>query len=183
MVVAKKFLLWHYRAISHTPVQAFPFGLSTVPVEFTIVARGQTDGFAEGYKDPSVPRQLVGLDRILSNLSPACTNSGNYLSGPRLARQHGKSELDPKQVFDLIGYQFDLKDGKVRSTLDQWQTLTANIQELLTGWLNLCHQYQTSWPGQSMHLACHGRIWTHMPSHQQPSRPKWWRSCRTTHAG
>ena len=31
-----------------------------------------------------------------------------------------KSELDPKQVFDFVGYQFDLKEGKVRPTLDQW---------------------------------------------------------------
>ena len=29
-----------------------------------------------------------------------------------------------------------------------------------------------------MHSACHGRIWTHMPSHQQPSCAKWWRSSR-----
>ena len=28
-----------------------------------------------------------------------------------------KSELNPKQVFDFIGYQFDLKEGKVRPTL------------------------------------------------------------------
>ena len=44
-----------------------------------------------------------------------------------------KSELDPKQVFDFVGYKFDLKEGKVRPTLDLWQTLTAKIQELLTG--------------------------------------------------
>ena len=44
-----------------------------------------------------------------------------------------KSELDPKQVFDFVGYQFDLKEGKVRPTQERWQTLTAKIQELLTG--------------------------------------------------
>ena len=40
-----------------------------------------------------------------------------------------KSELDSKQVFDFVGYQFDLKEGKVRPTLERWQTLTAKIQE------------------------------------------------------
>ena len=35
-----------------------------------------------------------------------------------------KSELD---------YQFNLKEGKVRPFLDQWQTLTSKIQELLAG--------------------------------------------------
>ena len=43
-----------------------------------------------------------------------------------------KSELDPKQVFDFVGYQFDLKKGKVRPTLKCWQTLNAKIQKLLS---------------------------------------------------
>ena len=30
-----------------------------------------------------------------------------------------KSELDPKQIFDFVGYWFDLKEGKVRPTLDR----------------------------------------------------------------
>ena len=44
-----------------------------------------------------------------------------------------KSELDPKQVFNFVGYQFDWKEVKVRPTLDRWQTLTTKIGELLTG--------------------------------------------------
>ena len=44
-----------------------------------------------------------------------------------------KSELDPKQVFDFIGYQFHLKEGKVRPTLEHWQTLTTKIQTDLSG--------------------------------------------------
>ena len=42
-----------------------------------------------------------------------------------------KSELDPKQVFAFVGYQFDLKEGMVRSTLDLWQILRKKIRELL----------------------------------------------------
>ena len=45
-----------------------------------------------------------------------------------------KSELYPKPVFDCIGYQFDLKEGKVRPTIDCWQSLQTNIQELLSRW-------------------------------------------------
>ena len=44
----------------------------------------------------------------------------------------GKSKLNPKQVFDFVGFQFDLKEGKVRPTLDRWQTLTTKIRKLLT---------------------------------------------------
>ena len=43
-----------------------------------------------------------------------------------------KSELDPKQVLDFVGYQFDLKSGRVRPTQERWQTLQQKILELLT---------------------------------------------------
>ena len=42
-----------------------------------------------------------------------------------------KSELEPKQVFDFAGYQFDLRSGRVRPTPDRWQGLQDKIQELL----------------------------------------------------
>ena len=43
-----------------------------------------------------------------------------------------KSKLGPKQMFDFVGYQFYLRKGKVRSTLEHWQTLNLKIQQLLT---------------------------------------------------
>ena len=55
-----------------------------------------------------------------------------------------KSELDSTQVFDFVGYQFDLTEGKVRPTLDQWQTLKVKIQELLAGLTCLSHMPHTS---------------------------------------
>ena len=42
-----------------------------------------------------------------------------------------KSELEPKQVFDFVGYRFDLRSGRVRPTPDQWQSLQDKIQVLL----------------------------------------------------
>ena len=44
-----------------------------------------------------------------------------------------KSELDPKQVFNFVGYQFDLREGKVRPTPERWQTLTDKILSILSG--------------------------------------------------
>ena len=32
-----------------------------------------------------------------------------------------KSELEPKQDLDFVGYQFDLRSGRVRLTPDRWQ--------------------------------------------------------------
>ena len=42
-----------------------------------------------------------------------------------------KSELEPKQVFDFVGYQFDLRSGGVQPTPDCWQSLQEKIQRLL----------------------------------------------------
>ena len=37
---------------------------------------------------------------------------------------------------------------------------------------SLCHRFKTPRAGQWMHTVCPGKIWTHMPSHQQPSWAK-----------
>ena len=41
--------------------------------------RGQTDGFTERYKNPPVPRRLIGPGQIPPNLSPTYTNSSSSL--------------------------------------------------------------------------------------------------------
>ena len=51
--------------------------------------RGQTDGTAEGYKNPPVPRRLVDESHIPSKLSPAYTDVDSSLSGTRLAGEQG----------------------------------------------------------------------------------------------
>ena len=43
-----------------------------------------------------------------------------------------KSELVPKQVFDFVGYQFDLQAGQVQPTPDRWQSLQNKIWEILS---------------------------------------------------
>ena len=65
---------------------------------------GETDGHTQGYKDPPIPRRLVGESRIPPSLSPSHPNSG----------------------------QDDLRSGRVRPTPDQWQSLQGKIQTLLS---------------------------------------------------
>ena len=43
-----------------------------------------------------------------------------------------KSELEPKQVFNFVGYQFDLQSGRVRPTPDRWKSLQEKIPELIS---------------------------------------------------
>ena len=46
---------------------------------------GETDGHTQGYKDPPVPRRLVGESQIPTPLSPTHSNAGQDVPGPRLA--------------------------------------------------------------------------------------------------
>ena len=200
---------------------------------------GETDGHTQGYKDPPVPRRLVGESQIPPGLSPAYSRSSENMPGTRLAGEFGqvgtgtqadlrfcrlpdrpqgrsgpthtgpvaepsrqntrntvttglpspavhvsdrltnshrkassprpithetysvasqeqlagtgiiresdpysqipaptltmdKSELEPKQIFDFVGYQIDLKAGRVRPTPDRWQNLQDKILEILS---------------------------------------------------
>ena len=43
-----------------------------------------------------------------------------------------KSELEPRQKFDFVGYQFDLRSGRVRLTPDWWQNLQDKMLKLLS---------------------------------------------------
>ena len=45
----------------------------------------ETDGHTQGYKNPPVPRRLVGEIQIPQNLSPAYPNPNQNVPGPRLA--------------------------------------------------------------------------------------------------
>ena len=63
--------------------------------------RGQTDGFTEGYKNPPVPRRLVGESHISPNLSAAYTDLGNSLSRTKLAGEQGKVRTGSKTGFQL----------------------------------------------------------------------------------
>ena len=42
-----------------------------------------------------------------------------------------KSELEPMQIFNFVGYQFDLRAGRVRPTPGHWQNLQDKVLEML----------------------------------------------------
>ena len=54
---SRKYLRFHVQGKTYQ-FKALPFGLSTAPLEFTVVycKRGETDGHTQGYKDPPIPR-------------------------------------------------------------------------------------------------------------------------------
>ena len=86
---SRKYMRFHLQGRPYQ-FKALPFGLSTAPMEFTVVARGQNRGFSEGYKDPPVPRRLAGESLYPPHLSPAYSNPSHTLSGIRGAGEQGK---------------------------------------------------------------------------------------------
>ena len=65
--------------------------------------RGQTDGFTEGYKDPPVPRRLVGQSQIPPNPP---------LPRTRLADEQGEIRTGSKTGFQLHSLPFRPERGQ-----------------------------------------------------------------------
>ena len=124
---SRKYMRFHIQGQSYQ-FKALPFGLSTAPMEFTVVAKEV---------------KLIALQRgirihqYLDNWLMRATSHQTCLQHTQtlvaLCRELGwlvnkeKSELDPKQVFNFVGYQLDLREGAVRPTPECWQTLTDKI--------------------------------------------------------
>ena len=114
--------------------KALPFGLSTAPREFTMIAkevkwlalrRGirihqYLDDWLVRAKSPQVCLQHT------QKLMTLCKDLGWLVN-------EEKSELEPKQIFNFVGYQFDLEEGRVRPTQERWLALTDKIQSILSG--------------------------------------------------
>ena len=114
--------------------KALPFGLSTAPKEFTVVANEvKLMTLEKGI------RIHLYLDNWLVRARSHQTCLQHTQTLVALCQELGwlvnreKSELDPQQVFNFIGYQFDMKEGKVRLTPECWQALTDKIQTILSG--------------------------------------------------
>ena len=61
-----------------------PFGLATAPMEFTVVVKEVKLMAQHRYKNPPVPRRLVGQGHIPPNQSSACTDRDNLVLGTGL---------------------------------------------------------------------------------------------------
>ena len=112
--------------------RALPFGLSTAPMEFTIVVKEvKLMAQAKGI----LLHQYLHDWLIRSQTKEFCSYQTQALL--TLCQELGwvvnlhKSELDPKQVFDFVGYRYDLNRGVVLPTPQRWQILNDKIHFLL----------------------------------------------------
>ena len=129
---SRKYLRFHVQGRTYQ-FKALPFGLSTAPIEFTVLAKE--------VKLMAIHRGI----RIHQYLDDWLVRAKSYQiclqhtqSLVKICQELGwlvnleKSVLQPKQVFDFVGYQFDLRSGRVRPTPDRWQSLQDKIQTLLS---------------------------------------------------
>ena len=56
----------------------------------------------------------------------------NNVSATGLASELREPELEPKQDFDFVGYQFDLRSDRFQLTPDRWQNLQETMLKLLS---------------------------------------------------
>ena len=130
---SRKFMRFHFQGRSYQ-FKALPFGLSTAPIEFTVVAKEvklmalQRGIRIHQYLDDWLVRASSHETCLqhTQNLVVLCQDLGCLVNKE-------KSGLVPKQVFNFVGYQLDLKEGKVRPTPERWQALTDKIQSVLSG--------------------------------------------------
>ena len=129
---SRKHLRFHVGSQTYQ-FKALPFGLSTAPMEFTVIAKEvKLMAFRKGIRI----HQYLDDWLVRAKSHQVCLQHTQYLV--RLCQDLGwlvnleKSELEPKQVFNFVGYQFDLRAGRVRPTPDRWQSLREKISELLS---------------------------------------------------
>ena len=129
---SRKYMRFHLQGRSFQ-FKALPFGLSTAPMEFTVVTKEvklmalQKGIRIHQYLDDWLVRASTHYTCLqhTQTLITLCQELGWLVN-------REKSELVPQQVFNFVGYQFDLKVGRVRPTEERWQTLTDKIRSILS---------------------------------------------------
>ena len=129
---SRKYLRFHVQGQTYQ-FKALPFGLSTAPLEFTVIAKElKLMAIHRGIRI----HQYLDDWLVRATSHQACLQHTQSLV--KICQKLGwlvnldKSELVPKQIFDFVGYQFDLRAGRVRPTPDRWQNLQDKILEIMS---------------------------------------------------
>ena len=129
---SRKFLRFHFQNQSYQ-FQAQPFGLSTAPMEFTcLVKEVKLMAQSQGIRI----HQYLDDWLIQAPTKQSCHQGTQSLLA--LCQELGwvvnlqKSELEPKQVFDFVGYQYDLLNGLVKPTQNRWELILWKVESILS---------------------------------------------------
>ena len=129
---SRKYLRFHIQGQTYQ-FKALPFGLSTAPMEFTIIAKEvKLMAIHNGIRI----HQYLDDWLVRATSHQVCLQHTQILI--KMCQRLGwlvnveKSELKPKQIFNFVGYQFDLQSGRVRPTPDRWRNLQEKILALIS---------------------------------------------------
>ena len=113
---SRKYLRFHVQGRTYQ-FKALPFGLSTAPMEFTVLAKEvKLMAIHKGIRI----HQYLDDWLVRARSQHLCLQHTQILV--KMCQDLGwlvnleKSELEPKQVFDFVGYQFDLRSGRRQDT-------------------------------------------------------------------
>ena len=131
---SRKYLRFHIKGRSYQ-FKALAIGQSTAPIEFTFIAKEVK--LMDMHKGIRIKQYLHDwLVRARSH--QVCLRHTQKLHVAEICQKLGwmanfeKSELDPKQVFVFVDYQFDLESGRVWPTSNWWQTLQQKLLRFLS---------------------------------------------------
>ena len=87
-----------------------------------------------------------------------------------------KSELIPKQVFDFVGYQYDLVQGVVRPKTERWHALNQKMRFLQDAPFCTVRQMMSHWASNSYRKTGSCGASSHAPHSMTPHslHLKWW---------
>ena len=129
---SRKYLRFHVEGRTYQ-FKALLFDLSIAPMAFTVIAKEvKLMALHKGIRI----HQYLDDWLVRARSHQTCLQHTQTLV--KMCRDLGwlvnveKPELEPKQVFDFVGYQFDLRSGRVRPTPYQWQCLQDKILSLLS---------------------------------------------------
>ena len=129
---SRKYLRFHFQNQSYQ-FRVLPFGLSTALMEFTCVV-----------KEVKLMAQArdIRIHQYLDDwLIRAPTRESCHQGTPSLlalCQKLGwvvnlqKSELEPKQIFQSVGYKYDLSQGLVQPTQNRWESILQKVESILS---------------------------------------------------
>ena len=131
-VKSRKYLRFHFQNQSYQ-FRALPFGLSTAPMELTWVVKevklmAQSRGIRiHQYLDDWLIRAPTkeSCHQGTQSLLALCQELGWIVNLQ-------KSELEPKQIFEFVGYKYDLSQGLVLPTQSRWESLLQKLESILS---------------------------------------------------
>ena len=124
----------HKRSDLSAHCSSFWFGHSSLGV-YKGGQGSQVHSTSQGYPDPPVPRRLVTESPLPGNLPTTYPDPLGPLLRVGLDSKYEEVRTKPQQIFNFVGYRFNLLTGRVLPTQDRWRALQEKLS-FIKNWNN-----------------------------------------------